>query len=99
MKRTLDKRIAATTEEAEAARAKLIATATALRDRLTPAALARDAVDRVTDNARAALVGATVAARSRPMMLAVAATFFGVILSRRAARSTDKEATNAPGDR
>lgn len=74
--------VAAARARADAARARLIASATATQARLAPARLAQDALDGVTERATAAALRGARAARRRPLAIAGVAAAIGLFAAR-----------------
>lgn len=93
--------VAAARERADAARARLIASATATQARLAPSRLAQDALDGVTERATAAALRGARAARRRPLAIAGVAAAIGLFVARgwigrRRRRDTEADADETP---
>jgi ElaB/YqjD/DUF883 family membrane-anchored ribosome-binding protein len=103
MKQQLDRRSERARLEAEAARARIIATLSEIRRRIDPRTIASETAHDLLDRVNNQLGQASSAAKSRPWLVAVGATLVGVALTYRArmtaedgSESSSKQ-PNSPG--
>ncbi len=91
MKQQFDRRSERARRDAEAARARIIATLGEIRHRIDPRTVAAEAAHGLLDRVNLALGEASSTARSRPWLVAVGATLVGVALTYRSGKVADQE--------
>ncbi len=96
MKQQLDRRSERAREEAEAARARIMATLAEIRHRIDPRTVATETAQGVLDRVNHVLSEASSTAKSKPWLLAIGATLAGIALSYRKGKPANREIEPRP---
>ncbi len=97
MKQQLDRRSENARRHAEEARTRIIATLGEIRHRIDPRTVAAEMANGVIDRVHHLLGEASSTAKSKPWLVAVAATLVGIALTYRTGKANSKEIE--PGDK